>query len=244
MARTAYNKITFTPAQRKFLTDNWPNMTNVQLAESLGLKVTRVRMELYAMGLKRMEQEKIPSQAVEYIKEHYRTMGDTEIAQELQQRWPKNKGWSKKHVEKKRRYLKLKRTKAQIQAIHTRNVALGMFADCPVKAWETRGGATPVGTIKIWCSHGRRFQVIKLKAGFVHYWPWLWRKHFGPVPDDMVVRSRASPDVIAKPSDLYVMTRAELAAENREAHLALPPELKETIKTINKLKKTLKNARK
>ena len=181
------NKIIWTKEMLKYLTDNWCSMTNKELAEGLGLHLTVVRMQLYSMGMKRMELEYWTHEQIEFLKANYKKIGDMEMAEIFESMWPKQKTWTKKHIEKKRKYLHLHRTMAQQIKVHERNVANGRFKNCPVYAWDVRGRAKK-GTIRIWVNAKKySFKVIKLEQYWVHYAHWLWEQHYGPVPEGHMV---------------------------------------------------------
>lgn len=118
-------KKVWTPSEEQFLKDNWQSKNSYQLSNELGVTRTLVRTKLYEMGLKKMEMEYWTPEQVLYLREHYKQMGDTEIANYFNETFPKKKVWSKKHIEKKRRYLNLKRTPAEIKAIIKNNCRAG-----------------------------------------------------------------------------------------------------------------------
>jgi hypothetical protein len=78
---------------------DFPN--NHQLAAFLGIKLSTLRRLCYKMGLKRMEMEYFNKAQEKYLIKHYHTKGDIELAEIFQKKWPKMKGWTKKHIEKK-----------------------------------------------------------------------------------------------------------------------------------------------
>ena len=96
------NKIVFTPEQHEFLKCNYKTMTNQQLATKLGLKLTRVRNEMRALGLKRMELQYWTKQQKQFLIDNYKLIGDREIARIFAIKYPKEKGWSKSQIVKKR----------------------------------------------------------------------------------------------------------------------------------------------
>lgn len=120
-----WNEIVWTDAMISFVRENFHEMTNSALADHLQLGLTSVRTKCYQLGLKRMDLEYWNDEQINYLKENYREIGDTEIAELFASKWPKKKGWSKKHIEKKRRQLGLKRTKKQISAIIKNNCKVG-----------------------------------------------------------------------------------------------------------------------
>lgn len=228
------NKYQWHAKELQFIKDNFFKLTNQQLADTLGLKLTSVRTKCLELGLKRMELEYWTKGQVGYLKRNYKTKGDTEIAEYFNKTQYKAKGWTIWHIEKKRRYLGLKRTPEQIKKIQYRNIKKGRFAMRPVKAWITRGGPAPVGELRQW--HGensRPFIVIKTKAGFVHYAPWLWRKHFGKIPARKIVTTKDGNQLNIVPENLKLITRAQHARNNSKNRM--PSEISEIQKLINQL---------
>lgn len=230
-------KITLEPHEEQFLKDNFYKMTNRELANALGLKLTKLRTFAYAMGLKRMELQYWTVEQITFLKDNYKHIGDTELAEIFDVKWYKEKGWTKKHIEKKRRYLKLQRTTAQRTAIRERNILMGRFKDCAKKRWE-KSRITPNGEKRIWyTSNNTPFVVIKTTTGFVHYNPWLWEQYYGKPPKGYVVRNFSNKLIDVSITDLKLITRAESAGINRT--LNLTPELKEIKQLTRKLNKAI-----
>lgn len=238
MRSTTVVKTQFTAQDVRFIKKNFHKMTNPQLAKALDMTLTMVRSKCYELGLKHMEMEYWTKEQVDYLKANYKTTGDVELAEYFNTTWPKNKGWTKKHIEKKRRYLKLDRTPKQIQRIHQRNVSNGRFKICPVKAWQTRG-VSPVGTINVWkTKEGHQFKVIKRENGFVHYARWLWEQHYGPIPKGMCIRAKDDTlNIVIE--NLEMITLAEHAIRNSVNRTYLPPELRKTQSLIKQLNKKI-----
>ena len=234
-----YGKVTYTDAENEFIRSNFDTMTNSELAAALGVKITHLRMHCYnVLGLKRMELQYWTQEQVEFLRGNYKRMGDTEIAELFALKYPKAKGWSKKHIEKKRRYLKLKRTKKQIKGILQRNIDRGVYVEGNRRMWETRGIA-PVGEVRYWKHEsGREFAVVKTEEGFVHYNRFLYEKNYGSIPDDMIVAWKDGNSRNASIENLELITRAELARRNNI--FDLPEELQQIIKLKNKLNKKIK----
>ena len=107
--KKTWNKIDWTDKRLKFLKENFNTMTNQQIADSLGLKITSVRHKCYELGLYKMTLEYWTDEQVDFLLKNYKEKGGTELAEIFNKKWYKDKGWTKKHIEKKRRYLKLKR---------------------------------------------------------------------------------------------------------------------------------------
>lgn len=234
-----YNKITFTPEQQDFMRANYDKMTNQEMADHFGLKQTRVRTEMYSLGLYKLELEFWTKEQVQFLKDNYQTIGDTELAELFQERWIKKKGWSKKHIEKKRRYLKLKRTKQEIQAIWNRNLEKGRWSKCAENMWKTKG-SNPEGTIVVWRVRDRKVPFIKINAKYIHLNVHVWETNFGEIPNGMnVVRIDGNP-MNNDPTNLKLLSNAELADFNSKNRMQYPQEYREVKRLINKLNKQIK----
>lgn len=234
------NKVVFTVDQHQFLKDNWKSMTNRQLADALGMQLTRVRMELYSLGLKRMEMEYWTLEQVTFLQDNYQTIGDTELAEMFTERWPKNKGWDKRHMRKKRCYLNFHRTPEQIKQIFHRNKELGRFSECATNMWKTKGTANPDGTIVTWrTSAGRKIQLIKVNRTYVHLNVHVWKQHHGEIPKGMkIIRIDGNP-LNNSIENLKMVTSAELGKMNTQNRMKYPEEVREIDRLIRKLNKQI-----
>ncbi|MFA6058926.1 MAG: hypothetical protein WC756_12060 [Taibaiella sp.] len=119
------NRIIWKQWQIDFLIENFSTMTAQQLSDSIGIKRTKVRMKYAELGLKKLDLEYWTDEQLDFLKSSYQTMGDVEIAEVLNERWPKNKQWTKNHIAKKRNYLKLKRSPEQQRIIIKNNSIKG-----------------------------------------------------------------------------------------------------------------------
>lgn len=208
------NKIAWTQDMIIFLTDNYEKMTNQELADHLGFRLTSTRTKLIELGFKRMEMQYWTEEQILFLNENYKTIGDTELAAIFTEMYYKAKGWTKKHIEKKRRYLNLKRTEDEKVKIKERNRVNGMWASSHWKRWFER--IAPEGQIRIWKSKqtGQPFKVIKVTEGFVHYPRWLFESIWGPVPEGMIVRLLDDDPMNVVPENLTLITRSEHAVIN------------------------------
>lgn len=238
--RVAPNKVVFSQEEHEFIRNNYEHMTNKELADALGKRLTRLRMEMYSLGLKRMELEYWTPEQVEYLKANYRTIGDTEIAQHFNVTYHKAKGWTKKHIEKKRRYLKLKRTGEEKKSIHARNVRNGSFAMCAVNAWKTRE-VTEVGATKTWTVNGYVRQFIKTEKGYYPYNRYLWEQKYGPIPKGTNVCYKDGNPNNCVIENLELLTNAESAIKNSKNRKYYPEEIRELHKLLNKLNRKIKS---
>lgn len=122
-----YGKIIFSDEETQFIKDNFQAMTNDAISATLGLKKTRVRTLAYEMGLKRMVLEYWPDEAVNYLKANYHKIGDRELCRHFTASFPKQKGWTSRHIQKKMSQLGLKRNKLHWYCIKERNRDNGSF---------------------------------------------------------------------------------------------------------------------
>jgi len=236
------SKIIFTPSERQFMIDNFNSMTNKQIADAIGVKLTRLRNELFSLGLKRIELVYWTEEQVSFLINNYKTIGDVELAEIFESTWPKNKTWTKKHIEKKRRYLSLKRTKEEIDSIFERNVLSGRFKECNRKMWEHRG-VNPIGTILFWNRKNKRSQypVIKLESGYVFYYRWLWIQKYGELDtyQFVVPKINAPEGVLLNLEHLEVIDPITQQLRNIKRRIYYPSEIKKAIKLSRELNKIL-----
>lgn len=233
------NKIFLTSDQEQFVRDNFYSMTNQQIADTLGMKITALRIKMYAMGLKRMELEYWTEEQIDFLVKNYHWLGDKEIAEIFDEKYHKEKGWTRKHIEKKRRYMKLKRTEEMKRSIKAREVAKGTYSIANRRMWQTRG-TNPVGTIVVW-KHGlSHITQIKSESGkYIHYNRALWIEHHGNIPEGKcVVRKDINLDWTI--DNMELISKAENARRNKAQNQALPTELKQIVKINNKLTKKIK----
>jgi hypothetical protein len=222
----------FTDKEIEFIKNNFHRLTNKEISIHLGKKLWQVRQQCHSIGLKRMELEYWTKAQVNYLLAHYKQIGDKEIAQIFNAKWPKKKGWTLKHIEKKRKYLKLKRTKAQLKRIRERNRQGGCWKIGNVNMWKTRGVAA-IGAVKHW----DRYSYIKTSNGYVSLMRYTWEQHYGKIPDGYnVVRRNLKADA-SDINNLELITDAELGRRNGITRY--PLEVRRAIISLNKLKKSI-----
>lgn len=240
--RKAPNKIELTQNQIDYIKANFFKKTNKELANDLGLRLTTLRTRCYAMGLKRMELEYWTKEQITYLKKYYRRIGDTELASIFNKKWHKNKGWDKKHIEKKRRYLGLKRTPAERKAIKQRNIKKGMFKMCTVKGWKTRGTAAKEGDVKVWLVRGVPHKFIKINNRFIKLARYNWEKyHNKKVRKGYCITFKDNDTMNCEPENLLRITQKQNALRNSQGFYSLPKDLQKAIKTVNLINKQLNN---
>ncbi len=190
-----HGKILWPKSSEKFIRKNFETMSNRELADHFGMHIQTMRTKLYEMGLYRMRLQYWTEEQIRYLKKNYKKIGDKELSEIFTDKWPKEKGWTLKHIEKKRKYLNLKRSKIELKAIHQRNVDQGRFLLCPVKRWLVTGVAQE-GEIRMWRENsGRLVPRIKINGKFIHWARWAYINAFGEVPPKMnVVFADGNPE--------------------------------------------------
>lgn len=232
---TPYNKIVFSASMDLFLIENYLQMTNQQLADGLKLKLTTVRTRLYSLGMKRMDLEYWTQEQIDLLIEKYKELGDTELAELFNDNWIKGKGWTKKHIEKKRRYLNLKRTDKQKEIIRIRNQKLGRWSISHYKRWF--GRKRPVGEIVIWRLTEKGVKYIKTEFGYIKYARLIWMQANGEIPKGFNISHKDGNSLNCELKNLECISNVEKMQKNTIHNY--PPEIKETIRAITKLKKLI-----
>lgn len=203
-------------------------MSNREFSEVLNIPFSSVLGKRMELGLKKMNMEYWTPIQVKWLKELYPHVGDLEISMMFNEAYPKEKGWTLKHIEKKRLYLGLRRTKKMLTQIRERNRMFGSWAVGIRRSKETIGVAR-VGSVKDW--GGRLYE--KTEAGYQLINRIVWERHYGKIPDHMNV-VRVDPfGRLDDIKNLQLLTNAELAVKNSTSRC--PAELKETMKLINQL---------
>ena len=215
-------KTIWTAAMDQFLIDNRGTMTTRQLGAALGLTLHVTRNRCYELGLFVMELEYWTDEQTDFLKNKYHIWGDVEIAEFFNSVFPeKKKGWTKKHIEKKRRYLKLKRTTEEKKSIHARNTLFCSYAENHYKRWI--GVETEIGTVKVWrMEKGERPTLyIKVSAeeatcfgGYIKLAHYNWIKANGPIPEGHVIRLKDGNSFDCNIENLECLTKAENGARN------------------------------
>lgn len=147
--------------------------------------------------------------------DNYGWIGDTRLAELFEERFPMHYPWTNKHIEKRRSYLKLKRTPEQestLRYLHCLTVDHN-------KTWETRGRMKE-NEVREW--EGRKY--IKSNGLVILYNRFL---------------TKAKPGQVARSFEggLRLITKSENQLLNAKMRAGLPPELKATVKVLNQLKK-------
>lgn len=181
------NPINWTAKRIKFLQDNFDKMTTEQLSDTTGLTCTVLRKKMKELGLRKCFHAFWQPECTEYLINNYQKIGDVELSEIFQEKFPKSHPWTKRQVEKKRKYLNLRRTKDDVDAIQVRNFEMGRFANCANKRWIVTGVAKE-GEIRIWNKNAYAYHAIKIANSFMCNARYVWEKHHEKIPKGMIIR--------------------------------------------------------
>jgi hypothetical protein len=116
-----WNATEWTDEMIDYLKENFNHKTNKELADHLNVRLTVLRNKTRELGLKKYEIEYWTDDMIRFLEENYKTMGDVEIKEVFEKRWPKKKGWKRGAIRKKRRQMGLERTGEEVEAILSRH---------------------------------------------------------------------------------------------------------------------------
>jgi hypothetical protein len=153
-----------------------------------------------------------------YLIDNYEWIGDLYLAEMFEAKFPKGYPWTKKHIEKRRSYLKLIRTTEQEKTL--RLIAC-IYNNRDGKAWDKRG-RIPEGCVKTW--NGRKYIKVNGKIE-------LYSRHV----------TKAKPGEIARLIDgeYKIISQATNMVMNHMKALEYPKQIRDTVKTLNQLKKLI-----
>lgn len=227
------NSIQWTEERIDFIKSNYNKMTNQQLSDGLGIKIATVRTKCYELGLFRMKLEYWTDEQVEFLKQNYKTKGDTELAEIFNSKWKKEKGWNKKHIEKKRRYLMLNRTDEERKNISEYWTKKGLYKESNRKMWLTRG-KRPEGEIVVWKNN----KFIKIGNGYILLRIFNYKKYTGEIPTGMLVCHKDGNSMNCEPKNLILLTREENAIKTHQFNFDF--QFKETHILLSRINRKIK----
>ena len=142
---------------------------------------------------------------IAFLKENYKTIGDTELTEIFNSKW---EGFTKKGIEKKRRLLKLNRTKLQLQKIRARNTSRGVWRNNGTNS-SKKQEQNAIG-YRYFCNSKKQV-IIKTKNGYEPYHRYLWKNQNGAIPKDCVVTFKPNTDRrYFDINDLELVSRKEM----------------------------------
>jgi hypothetical protein len=115
----------WTSEKISFLIENYLVLTHPELSDALGFSQTVVRDKMRKLRLRKQNHHHWTLDEHSYLLENYRFKGDTEIADLMNQQFPKPYRWTKKHISKRRYHFGLKRSKQELSKIFKENYDSG-----------------------------------------------------------------------------------------------------------------------
>lgn len=229
----------FSKQHLEFIQIHYNSYTVVELhrliSEELGYKyaLQHFRMQLYNAGYRKIDIQYWTNEQIDYLKDNYKSNGDKELAEQFNLKWKKIGGWTFKHIEKKRNYLRLKRTPEELFLIKEKAKAKGVYVEGVKKMWKTRG-ENPLGTILVW--DGDKF--IKTAKGYIHLRVFNYQVFIGAIPKDKIINHIDGNNLNCDPINLTAVTRSEHALKNNWRKY--PSELRKSMHLLGRIKKQLK----
>lgn len=203
-------KIIWTSEMVDYIKESFGKLTCREMAAHLGLSMDAVRAKYREFGLKAVELEYWTEQQIIYLKENFRKCGDVELAIYFDKKWPKNKPWTRKHIEKKRKYLNLNRSQLEISQIRWGNYHKGLMHSPSRFVDDTFANE---GEVRMWKQpSGRLIPRIKINGIFEDWNNYMWRLHYGTVPKGFNVVFKGDPSVL-QIENLELKTNLQLAKD-------------------------------
>jgi hypothetical protein len=214
-----------------FIRKNYGEMTLGELLEAVnGLRsddecvgLSGLRCQLRRMGLFSRLLIKWSSKDVDFLKAHYRTLGNLDIASRLtdmrrsfriEEGRKIYRSFTAKNIWKKLKLLGFHRTKAELSAIRKRNMKK---ENCRVftstdNCW-TRGNKKAVSEEETRIYRGKRF--VKVNGKFVPYARWFYRCFIGEIPPGYRVYHK-DMDLLNDAAENLVLKRGNISGDKRE----------------------------
>jgi hypothetical protein len=160
----------------------------------------------------------------------YEYVGDYLIAEEMNERFPHEYPWNKKHIEKKRGYLGLRRTKDQ--EMFLRWFANAIINKSQKKAWDTRG-RMKIGEVRLWKDR----EYIKTNMGVTTLAIHTWTIHNGTPPKGANICIKDKTKTAGEISNLELVMNEDLGIRNK--HAQYPQEIRTAAINLSKLKRRI-----
>lgn len=224
-------KVEWTPEELSFIRENYFKMTWNQLVDSLrknrsDIEIGSIRHQCVRMGLKKQVQIRWSNEDIKFLQDNYKIMGNIEIAERLNEMKrtyrvidgeKQYRVFTKKHIEKKLKLLKLNRSAEDRYSIYKRNLRIGKGY-----SWTKENNAytlgirmiADLGEIRKWRCNGRLRVYVKTEQGFISYPRKIWTEHFGPIPKGHNIVFRDGNPDNCLPGNLECISNAELALRN------------------------------
>jgi hypothetical protein len=225
------------PIDILFIRKNFPVMTWAQLLYAINeirpasqqVELSALRHQVRRMGLSKNILIHWSKQDINFLQKNYTKIGNVEMAGILNEKHrtfrvingkKTFRTFTKKHIEKKLKLLRLRRTSEQISAIMKRNLITTNYrvitSDC--NFW-TQGLRKKYDeeSVRIW--KGKRF--VKINGSFTPYTRWFYHNYIEPVPKGWIVYHLDCDKLNDEPDNLACRPRTGLTSFERYLN-ALP----------------------
>jgi hypothetical protein len=197
--------IEYHPAEIVFIHKNFFKLSKEDLLDGVNamrerkIKMSSLRHQCYRMGLKKGIQIRWSDDDIQFLRNNFQKIGDVELAERLTKRKKTYRiingkrvyrRFTKKHVEKKRNLLNLKRSSQELKNIRLRNEKNGRMKtfSSDDNMW-TRQIKIPAKEheIRIWNTNGQRKKYIKINGRFIPYARWYYHNFIAELTPDKKV---------------------------------------------------------
>lgn len=244
-------KLPLQPDEKKFLFDNYFKLTNRELTDHINslrssknkYTISGLIYNCHKLGLKRSIQIRWSKSDENKLKAWYKIIGDKYIAELLTEFGNSFKiingekvkrTFNKKHIEKKRELLGLKRTKIEVSNIIKDNRFCREYKDfSSTDNLYTRGvnSVAKENEIRIW----KGIRWIKINGKFTTYTRWYYHNFISPVAKNITVYHLDMDSLNDDSNNLYLMKKRKLSNSDYSKALKL------LNKRVAKLKKESKS---
>lgn len=195
--------------EKVFIMRHHATMTNKQLCEAINNKRPNhkkyglhcFRERIYELGLKSCERpRRWNARETKYLIRNYKMMGNIDIADNLNKYKNRTRDFNKKHIEKKMKTEKLKRTKKELDNIRQTNYSNGRYT----KGLEAGRAKRryPEGHIVRRNCNGVYKKVIKYQGRFIDLRRYIFMMHNGQVQPGQHIYSRDGNPLNTHPTNL------------------------------------------
>lgn len=245
------------PWELTFILDNYYTMSWNELISALNslrsenVNIGALRHVCIRLGLAKQIQIRWSKEDIQFLLDNYKIKGNVEIAEILTKKGRSFRlingkkvvrKFVPKNIEKKMNLFGLERTKEDLDYIikHNREIGKG-YCWTKEKNVYTEGikQVFEEGEIRIWHTGEYKTQYIKINGRFTQYSRYLYRKHYGSIPKGHKIRFKDGNTLNCVIENLECVSCAHMAQIN--SYHRYPIELKRTIRTLNKLNKTITN---
>lgn len=248
------SNINFTQKELDFIRENYAEMTVPEMAKELGRSSSDVKTRVQRLGLKKRKDKVWTVEAIKILIEKYSNTPSKEIAELLD--------CSIYNVHSKAYKLGLRKNEKYLAELHLASAKYlqksgkshrfekGHISWNKGKKIGTRGrtaetqfrkGNRPFNVRVIGSERVSKDGYIEVKVDKTKFWKLkhriVWEEHYGEIPESHCVCFKDNDPLNCAIENLELISRAELLS--RQTVHNLPPELKETVQLLGRLKRQI-----